>query len=59
MDKLIIKGNAKISGSVNVQGSKNAALPIIVSSLLSDKILKLFASIKSPVNIAVESFHFL
>ncbi len=41
MDKLIIKGNAKISGSINVHGSKNAALPIIVSSLLSDKILKL------------------
>ncbi len=41
MDKLIIKGNAKISGSVNVHGSKNAALPIIVSSLLSEKILKL------------------
>ncbi len=41
MDKLIIKGGSKISGSVNVHGSKNAALPIIVSSLLSDKILKL------------------
>ena len=41
MDKLIIKGNAKISGSVNVHGSKNAALPIIVSSLLSEKIVKL------------------
>ncbi len=42
MDKLIIKGSSKISGSVNVHGSKNAALPIIVSSLLSDKSLKLF-----------------
>ena len=41
MDKLIIKGGSKISGSVNVHGSKNAALPIIVSSLLSNKILKL------------------
>mgnify|MGYP005726124565 FL=1 len=41
MDKLIIKGGSKISGSVNVHGSKNAALPIIVSSLLSRKILKL------------------
>ena len=41
MDKLLIKGNAKISGSVNVHGSKNAALPIMVSSLLSEKILKL------------------
>ena len=41
MDKLIIEGNAKISGSVNIHGSKNSALPIIVSSLLSDNILKL------------------
>jgi len=41
MDKLIIKGGFKISGSVNVHGSKNAALPIIVSSLLSEKTLKL------------------
>ena len=41
MDKLIIKGSSKISGSVNVHGSKNSALPIIVSSLLSKKTLKL------------------
>jgi len=41
MDKLIIKGGSKISGSVNVHGSKNSALPIIVSSLLSEKTLKL------------------
>ncbi len=41
MDKLIIKGGSKISGSVNVHGSKNSALPIIVSSLLSEKTLRL------------------
>ena len=41
MDKLIIKGGSKISGSVNVHGSKNSALPIIVSSLLSKETLKL------------------
>ncbi len=41
MDKLIISGNSKISGSVNVHGSKNSALPIIVSSLLSEKSLYL------------------
>jgi len=41
MDKLIIKGGSKISGSINVHGSKNSALPIIVSSLLSEKTLKL------------------
>ena len=41
MDKLIIKGGSKISGSIDVHGAKNSALPIIVSSLLSEKILKL------------------
>ncbi len=41
MDKLIVKGNSKISGSVRVHGSKNSALPIIVSSLLSKNKLNL------------------
>ena len=41
MDKLIIKGGSKISGSIDVHGAKNSALPIIVSSLLSEKTLKL------------------
>ena len=41
MDKLVISGNSKISGSVYVHGSKNSALPIIVSSLLSEKSLYL------------------
>ncbi len=41
MDKLIITGNGKLKGSINVHGAKNAALPILVSSLLSDKNLTL------------------
>ncbi len=41
MDKLIISGNKSLKGSINVHGSKNAALPIIVSSLLSDHDLTL------------------
>ncbi len=36
MDKIIIEGGRPISGSVKVSGSKNAALPILVSSLLTD-----------------------
>ena len=35
MEKLIIRGNGPISGEVSVSGSKNAALPIIASSLLA------------------------
>ncbi len=35
MDKLIIKGGQKLSGNVTVSGSKNAALPIFVATILA------------------------
>ena len=41
MDKLIIKGSADLNGEISIKGSKNSALPIMVSSLLSKKSLKL------------------
>ncbi len=41
MDKLIVEGNSDLYGSVNVSGSKNASLPILVSSLLSSENLEL------------------
>jgi len=41
MQKLIIKGNKKLSGSINVSGSKNAALPILAATILTDKPLTL------------------
>jgi UDP-N-acetylglucosamine 1-carboxyvinyltransferase len=34
MDKILIKGGAKLSGSVRISGAKNSALPIIFSTLL-------------------------
>ncbi|PPR50382.1 MAG: UDP-N-acetylglucosamine 1-carboxyvinyltransferase [Alphaproteobacteria bacterium MarineAlpha5_Bin5] len=37
MDRLIISGNAKLYGSINVKGSKNSALPLMAASLLSNK----------------------
>ena len=42
MDRIIITGKANLFGSINVKGSKNAALPILVSSLLSKEDLKLY-----------------
>ncbi len=36
MDKLLIRGGKKLKGEVLISGSKNAALPIIAASLLSD-----------------------
>ena len=41
MDKIRIKGKANLFGAINIPGSKNAALPILVSSLLSNKDLKI------------------
>ncbi len=35
MDKLVIKGGKRLSGDVTVSGSKNAALPIFISSILA------------------------
>ena len=39
MQKLIIKGKKKLSGSINISGSKNAALPILAASILTDQSL--------------------
>ena len=41
MDQLIIHGGKELNGEVNISGAKNAALPILISSLLSDKPLNL------------------
>jgi UDP-N-acetylglucosamine 1-carboxyvinyltransferase len=36
MDALLIRANGPLSGSVRVSGAKNAALPIMLSSILAD-----------------------
>ncbi len=36
MDKIIIEGGRTLKGEVEISGSKNAALPILISSLLVD-----------------------
>jgi UDP-N-acetylglucosamine 1-carboxyvinyltransferase len=37
MDKFVINGGKKLSGTITLQGSKNAALPILVAGLLFEK----------------------
>jgi len=37
MQKLVVKGKKSLSGVVKISGSKNAALPILAASILSDK----------------------
>ncbi|OMH30354.1 UDP-N-acetylglucosamine 1-carboxyvinyltransferase [Motiliproteus sp. MSK22-1] len=37
MDKLIIKGGARLDGDVRISGAKNSALPILAATLLADE----------------------
>ena len=37
MEKLLIKGGASLKGEINCSGAKNAALPMIAATILSDE----------------------
>jgi len=55
MDKIIINGGKKLSGSVKISGSKNSALPILFATLLTDDKCKItnvptLADIKTTVD---------
>ena len=39
MQKLIIKGNRELSGKISISGSKNATLPILAASILSNHVI--------------------
>lgn len=41
MDKIVVRGGRPLSGSVPISGAKNAALPLLAASLLSDSTLVL------------------
>ena len=38
MQKLLINGKKELSGKISISGSKNATLPILAASILSDQI---------------------
>ena len=40
MDKIVIQGGKRLSGEIAVSGSKNAALPILISSLLTAELCR-------------------
>ncbi len=40
MDKLIVTGGVPLRGTVRISGAKNSALPILISSLLTDQSLR-------------------
>jgi len=37
MDKISIRGGARLNGRIPISGAKNAALPLMVASLLTDE----------------------
>ncbi|MFT4767975.1 MAG: UDP-N-acetylglucosamine 1-carboxyvinyltransferase [Glaciecola sp.] len=39
MDKLLIKGGTRLDGELRISGAKNAALPILAATLLSDELV--------------------
>ena len=41
MDKLIIRGNGALNGEIPISGAKNAALPLMIASLLTREPLTL------------------
>ena len=41
MDKLIVYGGTPLRGEIRISGAKNAALPVLVASLLADSPLEI------------------
>ena len=41
MDRIQIRGGAKLNGTIPISGAKNAALPLMIASLLTDQTLTL------------------
>ena len=42
MYNYIIKGGTKLSGEIDVSGSKNATLPILAATILNGKVSRLY-----------------
>lgn len=41
MDRLLVKGGRRLAGEIRISGAKNAALPLIAASLLTDQTVEL------------------
>lgn len=41
MEKLVIRGGARLDGEVTISGAKNATLPILAAALLSDEVVRI------------------
>ncbi len=59
MDRILIRGGNRLSGTIPISGAKNAALPLMAAALLTDKTLRLtnlpyLADITSMANLLVQ-----
>src|SRR4051794_21820108 len=59
MDKILIRGGVPLSGTIQIGGAKNAALPLMAASLLTDETLVLtnvpdLADIRTMTNLLVQ-----
>lgn len=60
MEKFYIKGPTKLSGKVVISGAKNAALPILFSTLLTENKVKIFNIPKlKDIDIAIKILNYL
>ena len=45
MDKIILTGGPKLSGKIDISGAKNAALPLMATTLLTNEEIKISSSL--------------
>ena len=53
MDKLVVKGGARLTGRVEISGSKNSALPILAATMLTRGDLRDSHNVPGPCPISV------
>ena len=59
MQKLIIKGRRDLSGKISISGSKNATLPILAASILTNHVLIKNAPLVKDIFTMVELLNFI
>ena len=50
MDRIQIRGGAKLNGTIQISGAKNAALPLMIASLLTEPVNRAFVKAMSQIS---------
>ena len=56
MDRIRIVGGERLNGTIPISGAKNAALPLMIASLLTRETLTLKTCRASPTSICLPAF---